>query len=291
MPDGGGATFRVRLVAAESAPFSAGDVSPQHADSPIVELTDADGVSWGQEYEAAERLCVCVPGLAVFVRANQTGEICVFPVEGASEAAIHKILGRGVAPLFAHRSGLEVLHASAVELPAGIVAFGGAPRSGKSTIAYGFAARRRRQWSDDALAIDAAVTPVSVVPLPFSPRLRSDSAALFRSRRCDPLDLDVARMSSGCRPLAALFLLRPACEQPYGGTHLESLSGAEAFIQALNSSLFYEDATADRHDLTIRHFLGLAASVPVVRIVFPSKLDEVGAVLDSIEQAAQLLGE
>ena len=80
--------------------------------------------------------------------------------------------------------GVEVLHAGGVlATPRNrVIAVCGTSESGKSTIAYGLAARGHRQWADDAVAFrvddEGGLTTVG---LPFTVKLRDSSAAYFRT--------------------------------------------------------------------------------------------------------------
>lgn len=264
-------SFRLRVIAGELSTLAAAAAS---SGSARTELTDADGRIWAYEYEAAGRRCLDVPGVATFVCGPEPGVVALSPAEGAAQEAIDDVLFRGIVPILAHRSGLETLHASAVELEGEVVGFCGDPHSGKSTIAYALARRGYGQWSDDVLAIDADSRPARAVPLPFAPRLRDPSASFLPAAEGD------LRVREQPLPVGTIFLL----ERSSGGeVRSERIMGADAFTTALGCSLFLEDVEGERRELTIRHFLALAAEVPLFLLGYPSDLRLLDRVLDAVE--------
>jgi hypothetical protein len=266
-------SFRLRVVTGESLALAPAAVSRTSARKA---LTDADGLVWAYEYEAAGLRCLEVPGVATFVCGLEPGAVALSSAEGASQEAIDDVLFRGIAPILAHRSGLETLHASAVEFEGEVVGFCGDPHSGKSTIAYALAQRGHPQWSDDVLAIDADSRPARAVPLPFTPRLRNPSASFLAAAESD------LRAQEEPLPLGTMFLL---ARNPNGEVRLERIMGADAFTTTVGSSLFLEDVHGERRDRAIGHFLGLAAEVPLIRLEYPSDLRLLDRVLDAVEEA------
>lgn len=274
-----GARFHVRLLPNGTAGVDASSLTPHAAESTVVRLTDADGRVWAYGYSAGGRQCLDVPGTATFVAIGSSGEIVVAPAHDGTDTAIEEIVVRGVAAVFAHRSGLEVLHASAVEFATGVVGFCGAPRSGKSTFAYALARRGHKQWADDLLAVDADVRPAHAVPLPFAPRLRDPSASFFSPAEAPDAVLHRAEPAAPLR-LTAVFLLE---RLPDDKVQVERIAGAHTFTTTLGSSLFFEDAAGERRDLTIRHFLKLAGEVPLFRLTYSSDLRDLDCALDVVE--------
>src|SRR5215510_11180598 len=82
-----------------------------------------------------------VPGLASFRFSPSENEVSASISHGVEEEAVVDTYRRRVLPMALQVAGREVLHASAVRSPAGIIALCGSSQTGKSTIAYGLSQR------------------------------------------------------------------------------------------------------------------------------------------------------
>ena len=90
--------------------------------------------------ELTDYLCERAPsaGLEVF-SSRASGEksgIVSLVKPGVSPDAIEETFERGVLPLALQARGIQVLHASGIETPQGVVAFCARSQTGKSTLAY-----------------------------------------------------------------------------------------------------------------------------------------------------------
>ena len=81
-----------------------------------------------------------------------------------------------------HSHGEEVVHASAVLMDDGVVAFCGRSQTGKSTIAYGLHRRGCRVWADDTLVFETSGEIVQTIPYPHRLRIRAEAAEYFDLR-------------------------------------------------------------------------------------------------------------
>jgi hypothetical protein len=108
--------------------------------------------------------------------------------------------------------GFELLHASAVETPAGIVAFVAASGGGKSSLAAEYLKRGASFFSDDIVALDDPAgqvvgfpgPPVMNLPLPFDPaEVAAQPIADFGEERW----VEVEPASPAARPLAAVVIV------------------------------------------------------------------------------------
>lgn len=99
--------------------------------------------------------------------------------EGAPRSTVLDSFFRTVVPLALQAGGLEVLHASAVQLPAGVLALCALSETGKSTLAYALHRRAHRLVADDAVVLDLAGPTTTITPVPFAMRLREASARHF----------------------------------------------------------------------------------------------------------------
>ena len=111
-----------------------------------------------------------VPEVANFLVRNGR-EVLVQPAPGALPADIRAYLLSPIFSTLCHQAGMYSLHASAVRIGAGVVAFLGNSGAGKSTLAAGLAQRGYTIVSDDICLLDtrsdAAVGAPSITrPLP-----------------------------------------------------------------------------------------------------------------------------
>ena len=135
----------------------------------------------------------------------------------AGRAAWERFLVGQVLPFAALAAGLEVLHASAVVLGGGAVAFTGPSGAGKTSLALELCRRGGTFLSDDVLAVesggDAPVahpgSPAAGVHHLEAARLRREGAPLAGPALCADAREQVIAMqaASAPAPLRALFLL------------------------------------------------------------------------------------
>lgn len=98
---------------------------------------------------------------------------------GASRSTVLDSFYRTVVPLALQSGGLEVLHSSAVRLPAGVLALCALSETGKSTLAYALHRRGHPLVADDAVVLDVDGAATTITPVPFAMRLREASAKHF----------------------------------------------------------------------------------------------------------------
>ncbi len=222
---------------------------------------------------------------AILVRDGR--EITVDARPGADARALRAYLLGPALAVALHQRGLMVLHASAVALDGGAVAFLGASGAGKSTTAAALHARGHPVIADDAVAIElAAAGPVT---LPGAPPLRLLPDALT-ALGAAPADLPAAHPGDAKRtwaagvhvagplPLRRCYVLADA-DRPV----IEPLAGHPAVFAILQHSyvgpairLF---ASADHLARCAR----LAGAVPVRRLARPRALDRLAALAALVE--------
>ena len=128
---------------------------------------------------------------------------------------------RSVLPLVVQARGTQVLHASAVTGPAGVVALCGVSTSGKSTLAAALMARGHEVVADDALAFRVEGGEATALTLPFRLRLRSSSA--------EALGLPAIAAEGGGggqATFSAIVILEPHDDE--AAPNLEAVNAAEA---------------------------------------------------------------
>jgi len=84
--------------------------------------------------------------------ADESGVVAISDAE-VSPGLVEDAYFRNVLPLVMQLRGHEVLHASAVSTPGGLVVLCGVSGAGKSTFASALSARGHRVWADDAVVL------------------------------------------------------------------------------------------------------------------------------------------
>ncbi len=141
-----------------------------------------DGSIWAYSYAEGSERWMHVPGIASFRFGSRGEEAVVVPEPGTppvSRAVIEDTYQRAVLPMALHAHGEEAIHASAVIMEDGVVAFCGRSQTGKSTVAYGLHRRGCRVWADDTLVFDASAEIVQAIPYPHRLRIRAEAAEYF----------------------------------------------------------------------------------------------------------------
>jgi hypothetical protein len=268
---------RVRLATGE-------DMDPDLREARAWTWRDERGDVWGHAGRVDGRRWIRLPGVATFLFADR-GDATALVEPGWPPAHIDDVYWRDVLPVALQALGTEVLHASAVRFPRGVVAFCGRSGTGKSTLAFGLARRGYPLWADDAVAFEVAARAARSMPLPFQPRLRPASAAFFGLSRDEAPSAAASRPITDpavdAAPLAALWVVRRGA--PVGAEvfpRIRRLRAAEAFTAVL-AHAFCFDFEDERHKRQmLRRYLDLTACVPVFRIALPEGLSRLPVVLD-----------
>ncbi len=246
---------------------------------------DAEGGVFARCRAEGAQYLMELPGLGTLRFDRGGASVIATPHPDVSPDAVTRVYRDSALPLVLQARGAEVLHASAVLAPSGVVAFCGVSGSGKSTIAYGLHRRGHRLWADDAVALDIAGATVTTERLRFAARLRPPTAALFglgpgRAR----LDAPGGEPEGDRAPLVAVCLL----ERERDGDRdrmLTPVRPALAFPRVLAHAFCFRFGDSGRKRVMIERYLSLAARVPVFEISVPHGLDLLPALLDVIERA------
>ena len=221
---------------------------------------------------------VHVPSLGAFTFSRRGGGITAVPDPGADQALIEDTFRRMVMPLALQAQGREVLHASAVGLPAGVIALCAVSGTGKSTLACALSERGHTLWADDAVCFEARDAGFQAIPVPFTLRLRPASAEFFGGRGSD----GVLHTIESSEPLAAVIVLE---RSESSGPRLERLASADAFSAVLTHGYSFTLNDRERTRAMMRNYLELVDRVPVFRLTFSEGLDRLDALVDMIEGA------
>jgi hypothetical protein len=241
---------------------------------------DLDGTVCAYGYSRGDTHCLHFPGVAEYRFSSASARIRALAPRETTSALIRDTYQRSVLPMALQASSLEVLHASAVQMAGGLVALCGSSGTGKSTIAFGLSRSGHKLWADDAVAFDVSGPTCLAVPLPFRIRLRRASAKYFHatSRTCQPHPRKPV-------PLAAICVL---AQEP-GGITLRRIPAAEAFRAILTHAHCFTLQDPERTRRMMQKYMQLCAALPVFAIRFPDDIQQLPAVLESIERAMETL--
>ena len=226
-----------------------------------------------------------LPGLGSFRFSSRSDEIAAAVNTATSEELVLDAYRRRILPMALQVSGRELLHASALRLPAGVVALCADSGTGKSTIAFGLNRRGCQLWADDLVAFEVS-DRIQAISLPFNLRLRPSAAALFD---LDTIRPPVAASGDGVTPgtetapLAAICVLRRNVDST-SPVIARRLSSAEALAAVLAHAWSFGLHDHQRKRQMINHYLELVARVPIFDMSFQPGLENLPAILDAIEQ-------
>jgi hypothetical protein len=248
-----------------------------------------DGSIWAYSYSSGPEQWMNLPGIASFRFGSLDGEAIVIPearTPPVRPAVIEDAYQRAVLPMALQAQGREVLHASAVIMPQGVVALCGRAQTGKSTTAYGLHRRGHRVWADDALVFDASAESVAAIPYPHRLRIREEAAEYFDLRGLRRRDTSswtaLEQAQAEPAPLACLFLLEREVESS-GPVETARLSPAEAFAKVMTHAYLFRLDDPERKRRMIGKYLAVATQVPVFRMRFRATLDQLPSMLDRVE--------
>ena len=252
-----------------------------------------DGSIWAYSYADDTERWMHVPGIASFRFGSLGEEAVVVPEPGKppiSRMVIEDTYQRAVLPMALHAHGDEVIHASAVIMDGGVVAFCGRSQSGKSTVAYGLHRRGCRVWADDTLVFDASAEVVQAFPYPHRLRIRAESAEYFELHELRRTDTSswtaLERAQADPARFACIFLLERAAQ---ASTPVETirLTPAQAMAGIIEHAYWFRLDDAERTRQMIGKYLMLATQVPAVRMRFSGALDQLPAMLDEVESVVR----
>lgn len=266
------------------------------ADEPFDRWLNPDGEATAEFRRLPGGYHVRFPTQADYAIALDTMRVEATPDEGTRPEVVESLWRNSVEPLVGNYLGGLNLHGSAVATPAGAVAFLGLSRSGKTTLAGGFARAGHPFLTEDVLELVRDGTRYMVQPQRPVLRLFHDSAEFLLGQEPGWADAEtkqelVAGGSLPCAsepaPLAAICLLGQGETETIS---MEPLGAGEALRHVIRHAFVLD--VEDRKRLAA-HFarLGeLAAQVPCHALDYPrryAQLPEViGAILSRVERGA-----
>jgi hypothetical protein len=249
-------------------------------DGPNVETwLDSDGSPAAYGGSVDGQHWMLLPRVGSFWFSNAAETVEAYPDASVANEIVADSFRRIVLPMALQARGREVLHASGVLGPAGVVALCAVSETGKSTLAFGLSRRGFPLWADDAVAFEARPDGVLALPLPFSMRLRPQSAAHFGYDGSGEAELG---KPAALAVVCVLERLRPTAAEP---VEIERLDTVAAFPAVLAHAYCFALTDADRKEQMVREYMELTSRVPVFRVRLREGLDQLGEILDAIEAA------
>lgn len=202
----------------------------------------------------------------------------------AAEDSFHVFL-LGQALSFALvKLGFEPLHATAVEIDGGAVAFLGASGFGKSTLAAGFHASGCRLLTDDMLVLHDSSSGYCVFPGPPRIKLLPDiAAAMLPAGSGEKLNsksgklvfpLNTAPGLNKAAPLRAIYQLDPTFSGPQPeGVSIEPMSPAEGLLSIVGNTFNPRLVDGPRLKRQAIAAGALARRVGVSRLQYPRDIE------------------
>jgi hypothetical protein len=259
-----------------------GDTVPAPAleSAPGVEtLRDEHGEVLAWLWPSGRDRVMQMPGVATFACSHGAGRVTAATEPGVSEVEVTEAFHKFVVPLLLYFEGHELIHASAVQGPNGIVGFCGEAGTGKSTLAYGLSTRGFALWADDALALELGNAPRAFV-VPFAPRLRPATLKFFDATSSRP----VPRAEGESAPVVGLAAIKRVTAEKEVA-RIERLNGGRAFDEVIRHAYRLGLGTdhARRRKL-VENYMKIVASVPVFEIAFQPGFERFAAVLDVVAE-------
>jgi hypothetical protein len=263
---------------------------PNDSDPRLEVWRNRDGSVAAYGHTALGNHWVRLPGVAVFGYNPELDEVMAFVGDGVSRSDVAEAYRRIVLPLIQQARRSQVLHASGVRATSGVVAFCGTSGTGKSTVAYGFARRGYPLWGDDAVCFATSARGMECIPLPFDLLLRRATASFFDAASDSVTSPQAKSDAMEARRLAAVCVLRAGDTQtslkrsPESRVRIAPLASAEAFTASLEHAYSFGLSDKDHRARLVDHYLELVATTPVYDVRFEHGLEQLGVVLDAIEQ-------
>ncbi len=229
----------------------------------------------------------------ISVRIRDGREIVVSPAEGVEDSLVVQAIQGAALGIALHQRGLFTLHASAVAVNGGVVAFAAGKGAGKSTIAAALHARGYPIVTDDVLAIEIGEGGLDVLPGVPHLKLYPDSFEASLRERAEDFPkisaLGTKRVRTRTRGHQA-SALPPRCIYTLGDStshdpsvSIEPLSQSDACIELVRHSYalrFLHEAASGDH---LSQCVDIVRHVPVRRIRRERRLPHLSDLVRIIE--------
>lgn len=205
-----------------------------------------------------------------------------------------KLFHNSLVPLLANYCGGLNLHASAVAVEGRAVAFLGASRRGKTTLAGAFAKAGYPFLTEDVLDLEPVEGHYIVRPSRPELRLLGDSAAFLLGDAAPPPEEDDKRSlkSGDALPyrrepahLGALFVLGPGTAP---APAVERLSPAQALAELIQHAFVLDVEDRARLRAHFSRIGTLTERVSCYRLDYPRRYEQLGVVIETVTRLSDL---
>ena len=269
------------------------------AQTPFHTWRFADGTLWMLFFRLGADYLLRFPGLADFEVSASGHDVQGWPAPGVDAATLRHLYLNQVLPLALSRQGKLVLHASAVEVGSGCVAFIGESGRGKSTLAASFAINGNGFLTDDGLQLEWLGERLTAAPSHPSVRLWGDSEAALLggsqeaappvqyTRKARFLAGDTLTFCAAPRALQALYYLGTG---EATSIRIESMRPPVALLELVRHSFLLD---VDEQQMLASHFdeISRIANLPIhYHLDYPRRFEALPLLRDAIVRSAVQTG-
>jgi hypothetical protein len=254
---------------------------PESSHAAVELWRDARGDVCAFAYETDGEFYMDWPAVARF-RFSRSGDVVsATPVKGVPVSTLERVWRRGVVPAALQCLGYQVLHASAVALPDGIVGFFGDAEAGKSTFAFAASQRGYVHWADDTVVLEARPDHPVALPIPFDAALRPASARHLVGLPSGTHQGTVTQAPGGPVPVRALVQLQRRTSG-FGRPVLRRVSEVDAFRRLLANACTFSMQLPGASLRVSDDYLTFANAIPVFELEYTSGFDRLDDALDVV---------
>lgn len=243
-------------------------------------LSDPDDLPTVYGWVDGDSHVLRLPEIGIF-RFRADSSSVGFPNPGVERSDVEDAYNSIVLPLALQVAGSESLHASAVKMEGGVVAFCAQSGTGKSTLAYALSRRGHQLWADDVVALSVPEGDSAVIThrLPFKAKVRKEASEFFGST---PREDEVEGRQAVERLQVICVLSRS--DDANGPHELRPLRPAHALSQLLRHAFRFDLASLEHRKRTLSTYLAVAARVSVVDLSFAADFDRLEELTEQIEE-------
>ncbi len=249
----------------------------RHTYSNGIDVTLATGVGGAE---------ILVTDTGRFTLSNDGRRIAHLAPSGVDRSAVALDLIGVVLPYALHRDGDWCMHASAVVMGDGVVAFVAPRGTGKSTLATACLQAGCALVADDVVVLRQSAHGVTVTPTGLPLRLRAETARAVGVASSTVDDWGkvrvVADVATDALPLAAVYVLSPV--SPDADVARAPRTTRAAALALLSNGKITELLGADAAGDALTRCIDIAQATAVFDLAVPRDLSRLGAVIDMLLQ-------
>jgi hypothetical protein len=256
-----------------------------------------DGRRWLSFARHAEGYLLRFRGLADFDVRPRVRQIDGYRPSTTPDHTFNHLLLDQVLPLVGGSAHRLMLHASVVEVDGRAVAFLGATRHGKSTLAAALARRGHTVLSDDCCVVCESAAGLAVAPTYPGLRLFPEDidgifgtsrtgltpVAHYSPKRRIVLEPVATRIALPRVPLGAFYVIAPQAPEAVGGAvHISERHGRDGVLDIVGVTFYLDVESAERAREGFALAADAASVCPVRLLSLPWDLGALDSVADAI---------